>query len=284
MRHLSLMGTLSAALLVSCTACTTASASGAIVKASAARELANPAAQKNLAAAVAGVIGSDDGHAAVAVDNLSTDALSFYDGANGGSEFNTASIMKVDILAVFLYRLQNAGQRLSAAQEQLATTMIENSNNNSATTLFNEDGGATGISAANQAFGLDKTTVGPGGQWGLTKTTATDQVKILQQVFTSGSLLSAASRDYIQDLMSEVEADQRWGIPAAADPGSTYMVKNGWLSYPTLWSVNSIGEITHDGQKLLIAVLSDDNQSEDGGIDLVQQIAASAAGAATATG
>jgi hypothetical protein len=59
------------------------------------------------------------------------------------------------------------------------------------------------------------------------------------------------------------------------------MVKNGWLPNPTLWEINSIGEITHDGQKLLIAVMSSDNQTEDGGIDLVQQIAEDAAGAVT---
>lgn len=278
MRRPSLPLTLAAAVLVSCTGCSTGTAGGARVKASAARVMANPVAQKNLATAVASVVGSDGGHATVAVDDLSRNAISFY---NDNDEFDTASIMKVDILAVLLYRLQNAGQRLSTAQRQLATKMIENSDNDSATALFKEDGQAAGVGAANQAFGLDQTAVGPQGQWGLTKTTATDQMKILQQVFTGDSLLSPASREYVQSLMSQVETDQRWGVPAAADSGSTYMVKNGWLPDPTLWSVNSIGEVTHDGQKLLVAVLSDDNQSENSGIGVDQRIAQDAAAAAS---
>jgi hypothetical protein len=80
--------------------------------------------------------------------------------------------------------------------------------------------------------------------------------------------------------MSQVEADQRWGVSAAASDGG-YLVKNGWLPNPELWEINSIGEVTRDGQKLLIAVLSADNQTEDGGIDLVQEIARDAAGAVT---
>jgi hypothetical protein len=81
--------------------------------------------------------------------------------------------------------------------------------------------------------------------------------------------------------MSQVEADQRWGVPAAADSGTDYYVKNGWLprSATNLWEINSIGEIIHDGQHMLIAVLSANNETEDGGIDLVQQVATDAAAA-----
>ena len=127
---------------------------------------------------------------------------------------------------------------------------------------------------------LTDTAAGTDGFWGLTTTTVTDQIKLLRQVFTSDSLLSSSSRDYIQDLMGKVEADQRWGVSAAASDGS-YLVKNGWLPNPDLWEINSIGEVTHDGQELLIVVLSADNETEDGGIALVQQIAQAAANAIT---
>ena len=46
-----------------------------------------------------------------------------------------------------------------------------------------------------------------------------------------------------------------------------------------LWEINSIGEITHDGQRMLIDVLSRYNASEDSGITLVQQVAEAAADA-----
>jgi len=59
------------------------------------------------------------------------------------------------------------------------------------------------------------------------------------------------------------------------------MVKNGWLPDPTtgLWEINSIGEVVHDGQRMLIAVLSEGNSTEDSGISLVQTVAETAAAA-----
>jgi hypothetical protein len=234
-----------------------------------------PDAEQRLSAAVAPVMKSDDGHAAVAVDDLTTGQAASY---NGGAAFVTASIVKVDILSALLYESQQSGESLSEEQQELATTMIENSNNDAASDLYEDDGAAPGIDAANKAFGLTDTAVGTDGYWGLTTTTVTDQIKVLRQVFTSDSLLTSSSRGYIQNLMSQVEADQRWGVSAAASHGS-YLVKNGWLPNPDLWEINSIGEVTHDGQKLLLVVLSEDNETEDGGIALVQQIAQAAASA-----
>lgn len=218
----------------------------------------------------------DDGHVAVAVDNLSTGTTA---AVNGTDEFVTASIVKVDILATLLYQKQEAGQELTEDEQELATTMIENSDNDSATDLYDDVGGSTAIDDANRDFGLTETTVGTDGYWGLTTTTVDDQIRLLRGVFTRPSVLSSASQDYIQDLMSQVEADQRWGVPAAADSGTDYMVKNGWLPNPTLWEINSIGEITHDGQRMLVAVLSDDNSSEDSGISTVETVARRAADA-----
>jgi hypothetical protein len=227
-------------------------------------------AQQDLAAAVAPLVRDDGGHVAVAVADLTTGAQAAYGGTD---EFVTASIVKVDILATLLYQLQQSGQTLTAGDQELATTMIENSDNDSATDLYDQVNGAEGIDDANHVFGLQQTTVGTEGYWGLTTTTPDDQIRLLRQVFTSPSVLSSASQDYIQDLMSQVEADQQWGVPAAADPGTQFMVKNGWLPNPTLWEINSIGEIVHDHQRMLIAVLSDDNASESSGIAVVEAVA-----------
>ena len=231
-------------------------------------------AQQRLTAAVAPLIQADGGHVAVAVDDLTSGAQASDQGA---SEFVTASIVKVDILATLLYEAQQSGQPLTEQDQDLATTMIENSDNDSASALFDDIGGASGLDQANQAFGLTQTTAGTDGEWGLTTTTVQDQLRLLRLVTTTPSILSARSQDYIRDLMSQVETDQRWGIPAAADTGSHYLVKNGWLPNPTLWSINSIGEIEHDQQTMLVAVLSDGNSSEDSGIGAVQAVAQQAA-------
>jgi beta-lactamase class A len=229
-----------------------------------------------LSAAVGPLVASDDGHASVAVDDLSTGQAASYGGTR---EYDTASIVKVDILSTLLYQAQQENRRLSETEQELATTMIENSDNGAASYLYDDDGGASGIDAANQAFGLTETTVGTNGAWGLTTTTADDQIRLLRLVFTTPSVLSPDSQGYIQSLMGQVEPDQQWGVPAAADSGTPFEVKNGWLPNPALWEINSIGEITHDGQSMLIAVLSSDNETEDDGISLVQDLAVRAADA-----
>ncbi len=232
--------------------------------------------QQDLTTALATLIRDDGDHVAVSVDDLTTGAQA----ASGGTEeFVTASIVKVDILATLLYQSQRSGQPLTAAQQELATTMIENSDNDSASDLYYEVGGAEAIDAANRAFDLRETTVGTDGYWGLTTTTVDDQIRLLRLVFTRPSVLSPASQGYAEYLMSHVETDQQWGVPAAADPGTVFMVKNGWLPNPYLWEINSIGDVMHDHQRMLVAVLSDDNASEYSGISMVEEVARAAAAA-----
>lgn len=245
-------------------------------KAKAVKPAPAESAQQLLSAAVGPLVAADDGHASVAVDDLSTGQAASYGGAD---EYDTASIVKVDILSTLLYQAQQQGGQLSATEQELATTMIENSDNDAASDLYYDAGASSGIDAANQEFGLTETTVGTDGYWGLTTTTVDDQVRLLRLVFTTPSELSSQSQQYIQDLMANVESDQQWGVPAAADSGTTFEVKNGWLPNPTLWEINSIGQVTHGGQRMLIAVLSSDNETEDGGISLVQDVAVKAADA-----
>jgi beta-lactamase class A len=231
---------------------------------------------------VTGLIAADGGHASVAVENLGTGATASY---NVSNDYVTASIVKLDILCTLLYRDERSGHAPSDAQKSLITSMIENSDNDAAQHLYEDVGGGPAITAANRAFGLTDTAVEAntvdeaGYSWGDTTTTALDQVRLLRQVFAAGSLLTSADRAYIQTLMAHVESDQRWGVSAAADDpspsASDYLLKNGWLPRKTTtdWEINSIGEVQHDGQKYLVAVLSNDNKTEDSGIDLVQQLA-----------
>ncbi|WP_055719179.1 serine hydrolase, partial [Streptomyces niveiscabiei] len=180
----------------------------------------------------------------------------------GEAAFDTASIVKVDILAALLLQAQDAGRSLTAQERSYAALMIENSDNDSATALWNTIGQAEGLDAANDRFGMTGTEGGEGALWGLTQTTAADQLALLQQVFGDSSELNDASRAYVGGLMAQVEADQRWGVSAAAQ-GAEWALKNGWLPRSTtgLWDVNSIGRVTAGGGAYLVAVLSDGNAS-----------------------
>ncbi|MFF7593104.1 serine hydrolase [Kitasatospora purpeofusca] len=228
------------------------------------------------AAALHSAVDRAEGAVSVAVTDLGTGQSLSYGGPGHG--FATASIVKLDILAALLLRTQDLGRTPTAAQRDLATTMIENSDNDSATGLWDEIGADPGLDAANARFGLTATEAGQDGYWGLTSTTADDQLRLLRQVFTDDSLLSPASRAYIRELLDQVEDDQRWGVGAAASDGG-FEVKNGWLPRDTdgLWVINSIGRVERDGHELLIAVVSDGNPTDTDGMDLVESVARAAA-------
>lgn len=224
-----------------------------------------------LAKAMKSVTPAGDQKVSVAV----LDVTSGESAAYGDAAFDTASIVKVDILAALLLQAQDAGRTLTATEKSYATTMIQNSDNDSATALWNLIGTADGLDAANKTFGLTGTTGGAGPLWGLTQTTAADQLTLLQQVFGDDSKLSAASQSYIQGLMKEIEADQQWGVSAAAD-GAKWALKNGWLARSTtgLWDVNSIGRVTGtDGDEYLVAVLSNGSTTQAKGITLIEAAA-----------
>ncbi|SFY48167.1 serine hydrolase [Streptomyces sp. F-1] len=191
--------------------------------------------------------------------------------------YDTASIVKVDILATLLLQAQDAHRSLTDEERGHAEPMIRRSDNASADALWREIGRAPGLEAANKRLGLTSTTGGSGGRWGLTRTTASDQIRLLRAVFddTTPSALTPASRAYIRTLMGEVLPEQSWGVSAVDAAGATTKLKNGWLerSATRLWDVNSVGAVTVDGHRCLVAVLSDGSASMDAGVSLVERTA-----------
>jgi hypothetical protein len=216
----------------------------------------------------AGVVDADNGAVAV---------------SDGDRLFHTASIVKADILAALLLQHQWANTPLSTQDRALAAEMIEQSNDQAANELWDAAGRAEGLQAANQQLGLRQTKPGAGIYWGLTSTTVDDQLRLLADLASSHSPLSAESRSYELGLMQHVAAGQAWGVTAAAAPGTSPAVKDGWLpdgSYTT-WVINSIGVISRDGHEILVAVLSSDQPSESAGIAQVEAAAKAAVSAIT---
>jgi hypothetical protein len=244
--------------------------------AAAARTTASPDAAVTQAVRALGV----SGNLSVAVTDADGGASATYD-SSGDTSYDTASIVKVDILATLLLQDQHAGTHPTAEQQSLATAMIERSDNDAALDLWHDIGRGAGLAAANKTLGLHHTVGGDGDLWGLTQTTASDQIALLRAVFDSGSPLSSSSRAYVSGLMRSVIGGERWGVSAADSDGSGYALKNGWLqrSATGLWDINSIGEVTYDGHRLLVSVLSSGQHSEQGAIDQVERVAATAAAA-----
>lgn len=220
--------------------------------------------------------GLPPGSVSVAARNLTTGATLRFGSAGHQT---AASIVKVDILQTLLLQHQKSGTGLTDDQDDEATSMIEDSDDDAAADLWDDIGGGPGMAAANRRLGLRCTVPGPGPEWGLTTTCARDQVRLLFQLESNSSPLDEPSRAYILNLMENVSPSQAWGIPVVADSDTDFAVKNGWLNLDgeTDWAVNSDGIVAYQGQTLLIAVLTQNNDTVYSGVALVQQLAQLAA-------
>lgn len=197
-----------------------------------------------------------------------------------------ASIVKLDVLETLLAeRAQGDGTGLSASDRTLAGQMIEDSDNDAATSLWYEVGGAARIRSFNARVGLTHTApsscvVCPGFAWpgwGLTTTTPDDQIALLKQLVTPSSVLPRAAREYALSLMEDVTPSQRWGVSGGVPAQVTVALKNGWLPLHGTgsdWQINSVGWISGGGRNYLMAVLSTGNPGEQYGIDTIDALAA----------
>jgi hypothetical protein len=194
-----------------------------------------------------------------------------------------ASVVKLDILETLL--AEQGGTGLSAGDQSLAGQMIEDSDNGAATSLWYAAGGPARIGSFNTKAGLAHTTPSPcvvcqgfpWPGWGLTTSTPDDQIALLRQLVSPGSLLTRAARDYALSLMENVTPSQRWGVSGGVPASVTVALKNGWLPLKGTdldWQVNSVGWIHGGGRDYLLAVLSTGNPSEQYGIDTIDQLAA----------
>ena len=205
----------------------------------------------------------------VAVQDLTTDQI--YQFRPGVTE-NTASTLKVDILATLLGQAQAAGRSLAPEEQSLAVPMIEESLDSAADTLWTRLGpGAVG--AFEEAEGMTSTVPATDGVWGSTQTTALDRLAMIRTVVEPNTLLTNASRAYILGLMENVTPSQDWGATGGVPPGVTVALKNGF-AMGTGWQINTTGWVDGDGRDYLIAVLTNGNASEQYGIDTVNGVSA----------
>jgi beta-lactamase class A len=223
-----------------------------------------------------------DGNVDVAVYDNGTGATAHYTNATtaSGGTFITASIIKMSILETLLWQNQQSGiETMTSGQLAEATPMIENSDNDAATDLWQMDGGQDAINRFFQKIDASSSTANV--DWGLTTTTALDQLKVVNEVAYPGKLLTTSSANQADDLMDHVEADQQWGVSGGVPAGVTVQLKNGWLQDADVngtdgWNINSIGHVHGNGTDYTIAVLTNDNQTMQDGINTIQALATDA--------
>jgi len=194
------------------------------------------------------------------------------------SHFDSASVVKVTILAALLRKAQVQHRSLTGTERSLARAMITRSDNNAASALWADTGRSALLRFLARAK-MTHTHLDPGGAWGLTRITADDETRLLWLLLKANQVLTTSARHYELALMADVTPSQRWGVPAGAPQHLVVHVKNGWLPLaPHRWRVNSIGGFTansgkHSGQRYSIVVLTQDNPTMDYGVDTVEAIA-----------
>jgi hypothetical protein len=230
--------------------------------------------------------------------------------STGSNPQYTASIVKVDVLGMWLRSYQEQRTRIPGevpySIKYLAERMIQASDNASATGLFYFGGGCRALTTFNTLIPMKATNVGCETAtyygWGNTTTTAADQVALMK-VFAYGKphhVLGEDARAYGLHLMESVQADQRWGITcgpwgtscnapdyARPVPGTTVALKNGWKTLPTCsqpipkcpWQVNSTGWVSGSGRNYVLTVLTTEDPVGTGdlfgfnyGIETIQGI------------
>ncbi len=230
-------------------------------------------------AGVARYLASRDGLITAAVFDSRTGRTWVY---HPGVSEHTASIVKVQIMGTAMRQAETRGTPLPQDQAALLTPMIEYSDNAAATELLHDVGGASAVRQFDRLAGLYHTypssvvtipgTPWPG--WGLTTTTASDQVTLVGRFAYPNSVLSAADRRLGLELMKHVEAGPTWGVSGGVPSGTTVALKNGWIELPNSgWQINSIGWISGHGRDYVLAVLTAHDPSEQYGIDTIEAVA-----------
>ncbi|MFH8412626.1 serine hydrolase [Streptomyces collinus] len=189
------------------------------------------------------------------------------------SAYDSASIVKVTVLATLLWDAKKTNRYLTDRENTLAKAMITKSDNAATSTLWKQLG-MTKIKNFLAAAGMTQTKPGANGYWGLTQITVTDEQKLLKLLTAENAVLSDNSRAYIIKLMGQVVSSQRWGTPYGVPSGVTVAVKNGWLQRSTNgWRVHSVGAFKGGGHDYVMTVLSHGNSTMNYGIATIQAVA-----------
>jgi hypothetical protein len=230
----------------------------------------------SLSGEVTNYLASREGTAAVAVYDPSTGAT----WSSSEEQFETASIVKLAILEATVLRAQDEGRQLTKSERGLAIKMISISDNASATRLWEASGGQAGMDAFFGRIGALHTTTHS--SWGLTRTTAADQLEVVKLFAYENDVLTNEGRGVVRDIVNTVVSSQHWGVSAGVNDREHVALKNGWLPRGTDgWVVNSIGHVSADGREYVIAALSSHNPSQKYGVATVEglsQLAGSAVG------
>lgn len=192
---------------------------------------------------------------------------------NHDNRQRTASVFKVMVMAGTLLEAQNEDRDVSDWELDQLHPMITESANGPVRALWYSFGAAPWYRNQGRIFGLGDTTVrgDDGSAWGLTTTSAADQVDLLRQVLLGDwGPIDEDSRALAFELMADVVPSQTWGVTAGVPDDWIVAQKNGFAGI----TINSVGWVDEPGSSdgYVVAILSQGWPDHPSGIAAVERV------------
>jgi beta-lactamase class A len=196
---------------------------------------------------------------------------------NADNQFLVASSIKVPIMLTLLSQLETRKKKPTAAQVSLMTSMIEHSNNDSATELYKEIGWQRGIKNFMKGLGIAGLIPAPPTTgWGYSTTTPAAMVALLARL-NAGTILNQTDRDFALKLMRHIESDQQVGVGDSSPAGAIVEMKDGWIDIDDTTSgpyvMNSSGIVSKAGETYVIAIYTIRNRNYPVGFAIARHVA-----------
>ena len=194
---------------------------------------------------------------------------------NADLSYYCASSVKVAIMLTFFTQIETKGREPTAHELSLLRTMIENSNNNSAESLYEEIGAQKGINAFMKSVGISGLVPNKPGWWGHSTITPTTMVALLTRLH-EGTVLNDKHRAQALGYMEHIDSAGRVGIGDSSPAGATVAMKDGWttaLDGTGTSVVNTSGIVTLGSETYILSVYTDKDRGYAAGWKIIRYVA-----------
>ena len=179
---------------------------------------------------------------------------------------NSASVVKVLFMIALLREPGVRHDDLTGSEKRLLEPMIQRSDNQAATAVFNRVGQGALYRLADD-IGLDHFSTQP--TWGLTTITAGSQARFFARI---QDFIPKRHRAYAMHLLSNIVPSQRWGIPPVAPAHWKLYFKGGWSGAPS-WRVNQVMLLRRPPRSFAVAILTREQPSMAYGEESIEGVA-----------
>jgi len=179
---------------------------------------------------------------------------------------SSASVVKVMFMVALLREPGVRHDALTRFEQALLEPMIQRSDNQTATAIYNRVGEGALYRLARDA-GLDHFTTQP--LWGLTTITAASQARFFNGL---ERYIPKRHRDYAMRLLRRIVPSQRWGIPRFVPQVWRLHFKGGWSGRPS-WRVNQVMTLREPSRRFSVAILTRNQPSKEYGEITIEGVA-----------